>query len=122
MAAVTQRIAIKILRGYGCRRMMRSIRARRSRRRAWGPIAGEGLRIEPGPLGAIVYDPEIDTQFAFWERAPRRVLDVEGYAAIDAPAPAAAAGLRPRASSDGTRTSAVTTQATSPISEAWPKP
>jgi hypothetical protein len=42
-------------------------------------VAGEGLRIEAGPRGAVVYQPDPDTRFAFWERAPGRVLEVTFY-------------------------------------------
>jgi hypothetical protein len=42
-------------------------------------IAGDRLRIEPGPFGAIVYHPDLDTRFAFWDRAPGRVLEVLFY-------------------------------------------
>lgn len=42
-------------------------------------VAGDTLRIEPGPRGAIVYQPDLDTRFAFWERAPGCVLEVKFY-------------------------------------------
>jgi len=54
-------------------------------------LAGDRWRIEPGPMGAIVYGPggpthdiriNIDfneTRFAFWDHAPGRVLEVEFY-------------------------------------------
>jgi hypothetical protein len=54
-------------------------------------LAGDRWRIEPGPLGAIVYGPEggphdlrvgimfNDTRFALWDHAPGRVLEVDFY-------------------------------------------
>lgn len=42
-------------------------------------LAGDRLRIEPGPLGAIVYDPDPDTRFSLWDLAPGRVLEVLFY-------------------------------------------
>jgi len=54
-------------------------------------VAGDRWRIEPGPMGAIVYGPDggtydirisimfNDTRFAFRERAPGRVLEVLFY-------------------------------------------
>jgi len=42
-------------------------------------IAGDRLRIEPGPRGAIVYQPDLDTRFGFWDHAPGHVLEVLFY-------------------------------------------
>jgi len=54
-------------------------------------LAGDRWRIEPGPLGAIVYGPDggvhdlriaimfNETRFALWDHAPGRVLEVEFY-------------------------------------------
>jgi hypothetical protein len=54
-------------------------------------LAGDRWRIEPGPLGAIVYGSEggpydlrvammfNDTRFAFWDHAPGRVFEIEFY-------------------------------------------
>ena len=40
-------------------------------------IAGSGVRVESGPRGPIVYAPDLETRFAFWERAPGSVLELE---------------------------------------------
>jgi hypothetical protein len=42
-------------------------------------LVGDRLHVELGPLGAIVYDPDPDTRFALWDRAPGRVLEVLFY-------------------------------------------
>jgi len=42
-------------------------------------VAGDSLRVERGPRGAIVYQPDLDTRFAFWERVPGCVLEVKFY-------------------------------------------
>jgi hypothetical protein len=54
-------------------------------------LAGDRWRIEPGPMGAIVYGPDGDThdirvnmmftetRFALWDHAPGRVLEVLFY-------------------------------------------
>jgi hypothetical protein len=40
---------------------------------------GKELRVEEGPLGAIIYEPEMETRFLFWERAHRRVFEFLFY-------------------------------------------
>ncbi len=40
----------------------------------------EALRIDQGPFGAIVYDPDVDTQLRLWE-APKRVFEIVFYPA-----------------------------------------
>jgi hypothetical protein len=42
-------------------------------------LTGNRFRVEPGPLGAIVYAPDPDTRFALQDRAPGRVLEIEFY-------------------------------------------
>ena len=50
-------------------------------------LVGDRWRIEPGPIGAIVYGSDThdtrimfnDSRFALWEHAPGRVLEVEFY-------------------------------------------
>jgi hypothetical protein len=43
-------------------------------------LAGmESLKICPGPSGAIVYDPELETRCMLWNQAPARVFEVLYY-------------------------------------------
>jgi hypothetical protein len=39
----------------------------------------ESLKICPGPSGAIVYDPELETRLMLWNQAPARVFEVLYY-------------------------------------------
>lgn len=39
----------------------------------------QSLRVEPGPLGAIIYDAEVNTQILFWHQAPARVFEFLYY-------------------------------------------
>jgi hypothetical protein len=42
-------------------------------------VPDQSLRINPGPLGAIVYDADVNTRILFWERAPARVFEFLYY-------------------------------------------
>lgn len=42
-------------------------------------LVGDRWRVEPGPRGAIVYDPDNEARFALWDHAPGRILEIKFY-------------------------------------------